>query len=330
MTRPNEEELRNAADQDDRAAHGGKPVDSSPVIVGQSELASRIQMYREKFNATQNRIADFILKDEKAVLQMSIYEMAEKIGTSVATVTRFSQLIGYEGLADMKFHMQQQAVVLSQDIGIARDDSINVIKQKVLQFSENALHSCFLSLDNDALEQAVDAVDRAGSILLCAAGSASGIVQTATGLFLSMGFRAFGTHDVLIMMRQAVMLREGDVLIAISYDGQAKNTGDVMMLAKKSGAKVILITAVRESLLSRYADCILLTPPRTGGNAMNITATTLCQLSIIQLLMLGAMTRDGKGRHERSRVQLQLSDLNRYDIKQKEITLSRVRNVEEN
>ena len=304
-------------------------IKNHAVIEGQSELASRITLYREKFNATQNRIADFILRDEKAVIQMSIYEMAEKIGTSVATVTRFCQQIGYDGLSDMKFHMQQQAVTLSQDIGLARNDSINVIKQKVLQFSENTLHSCLMNLDNDTLEKAVDALDRAGTIFLCASGSASGIVQTALGLFLSMGFRASAAQEVLIQMRQAVFLKKGDVLIAISYDGQAKSTGDAMMLAKRCGASVILITAKKESLLAQYADYILMTPPRTGGNAMNITATTICQLSIIQLLMLGAMTRDEQGRHERSRLQLHLSDLNRYDLKQKQIPLGKMRAVEE-
>ena len=102
------------------------------LIEEQSELVSRIAMYRPKFNASQKRIAEFLLSDEKTVFEMNIYEMAEKIGTSVATVTRFCQLIGYEGLADMKFHMQQQAVSLSRDIGITRRDSINVIKQKAL------------------------------------------------------------------------------------------------------------------------------------------------------------------------------------------------------
>ena len=82
---------------------------------------------------------------------MSIYEMAEKIGTSVATVTRFCQMIGYSGLAEMKFHMQQQAVSLEKDIGITRNDSVNVIKQKMMRFSENALHRCLMDLNNDAL-----------------------------------------------------------------------------------------------------------------------------------------------------------------------------------
>ena len=299
------------------------------IIEGQSELSSRIGLYRPKFNGTQQKIADFLLADEQAVLDMSIYDMAEKIGTSVATVTRFCQMIGYSGLADMKFHMQQQAVALEGDIGITRSDSVNVIKQKMMQFSENALHSCLMGLDNDALEQAIEVVGKAHRIMLTASGSAGGVTQSAVGLFMNMGFDAFRVEDQLLQLRTAANLGKEDALIAVSYDGRAKSTGDAMMLAQKAGAKVILITSVRESLLGSYADIILLTPARAAGNAMNITATALCQLSILQLLMVGAVTRYYERFREKSRQQLKLSDLDRYDMKQKEITLSTARSAEQ-
>ena len=299
------------------------------IIEGQSELSSRIGLYRPKFNGTQQKIADFLLADEQAALDMSIYDMAEKIGTSVATVTRFCQMIGYSGLADMKFHMQQQAVALEGDIGITRSDSVNVIKQKMMQFSENALHSCLMGLDNDALEQAIEVVGKAHRIMLTASGSAGGVTQSAVGLFMNMGFDAFRVEDQLLQLRTAANLGKEDALIAVSYDGRAKSTGDAMMLAQKAGAKVILITSVRESLLGSYADTILLTPARAAGNAMNITATALCQLSILQLLMVGAVTRYYERFREKSRHQLKLSDLDRYDMKQKEITLSTARSGEQ-
>ena len=299
------------------------------IIEGQSELSSRIGLYRPKFNGTQQKIADFLLADEQAALDMSIYDMAEKIGTSVATVTRFCQMIGYSGLADMKFHMQQQAVALEGDIGITRSDSVNVIKQKMMQFSENALHSCLMGLDNDALEQAIEVVGKAHRIMLTASGSAGGVTQSAVGLFMNMGFDAFRVEDQLLQLRTAANLGKEDALIAVSYDGRAKSTGDAMMLAQKAGAKVILITSVRESLLGSYADIHLLTPARAAGNAMNITATALCQLSILQLLMVGAVTRYYERFREKSRHQLKLSDMDRYDMKQKEITISTARSGEQ-
>ena len=298
---------------------------NAAIIEGESEFSSRIALYRPKMNAIQNKIADFLLQDEKAAAEMSIYEMAQQIGTSVATVTRFCQMIGYEGLADMKFHMQQQAVAISQDIGILRSDSINVIKQKSLQFSEASLHSCLMDLDNDVLEKAVEAVGKADQIMLCAMGNAAGIALSGAALLMSMGFDAFTVSDYLLQMRTAARLGKKDVLIAISYDGQAKTTGDSMMLAKKVGASVILITSVRDSLLSKYADYVLYTPARTGGNSMNITATALCQMSILHVLALGAVTRYYERVSRMGKQQMALSDLSRYDVRQKEIGVGYMR-----
>lgn len=295
------------------------------VIDGESEFAARIAMYRPKMKASQNRIADFLLRDEKAALEMNIYEMAEKIGTSVATVTRFCQFIGYEGLADMKFHMQQQAVSLSQDMGILHTDSVNVIKQKALQFSESSLRSCLMGVDNEDLEQAVEKIGAARQIMLCAMGNAGGIVQSGAALLMSMGFDAFTVSDYLLQLRTAAGLDERDVLIAISYDGQAKTTGDTMMLAKEQGASVILITSVKDSLLAKYADYIFYTPARTAGNAMNITVTALCQMSILHVLALAAVTRHYDRVSRFSRRQLELSELGRYDDRQKEIAIARMR-----
>ena len=108
-----------------------------------------------------------------------------------------------------------------------------------------------MGLDNESLEQAVERVGRAERIMLCGNGSAGGVVQAAAGLLMSMGFAAFTVHDDLLQLRTVAILTEKNVMIAISYDGQAKSTGDAMMLAKKSGAAVILITSMKESLLSR-------------------------------------------------------------------------------
>ena len=39
---------------------------NAAIIEGESEFSSRIALYRPKMNAIQNKIADFLLQDEKA------------------------------------------------------------------------------------------------------------------------------------------------------------------------------------------------------------------------------------------------------------------------
>lgn len=249
------------------------------VIESCSEFSARVKLNYQKFSSSERRVAEYLLKNETRCKELTIYQMAAEIGTSVATITRFSQTLGYHGLADMKFNLQQSTLnLVNEDMGIRRDDNVNVIKQKALQYTQNAMQECIMKMDNAVLEQAIHAIGNAERVMLCGIGS--GIVHAGVGLFLTAGINAGFVEDTLLQMRSVAMLQPGDVLIAISYDGYAKDIGDAMMLAREREVHTILITSVHDTLLSNYAEMELYTPARSLGNAMSITATSTCQLAV--------------------------------------------------
>ena len=283
------------------------------VLQGRSEFASRVDLYEAKLNASQKKIAAYLLAHEAECLELSIYEIAENIGLSVATVTRFCQALGYAGLAEMKFHIRQQEVAFTpNDMGIHKTDDMNAIKQKSSQFSENAMRGCVLGLDNAVLDRAVDAIAHAKTVMMTAIGSAGGICKALSGLYVSAGIYAVQYDDALYELRMASMLKKGDVVIAISHDGQAKTTGDVMMVAKDKEAQTILVTSATESLLAGYADMLLQTPARTRGNALNIAASQLCQMQVLQILLIGVITKYHDRFAKIGAEQMRLNEMNRY------------------
>ena len=300
------------------------------MINGYSDFHARVEMNRPKYNALQNRLADYLIDNEHRVLEKNIYEIASENDTSVATVTRFCQMIGYTGLADMKFHIQQQEVAfVNREFGITRNDDINILKNKVLQYSQSVVHDCIIHLDNDEVERAVEALGNADTILFTAIGSAGGICRTGVGLFLSAGLNALMMPDGLMTLRKAAALQAGDVLVTISYDGFAKETGDAMMLAREAGAFVIFITSAPDSLLAKYADVILKTPARSPGNAMSITVTTNCQIQILQVLLLAVMTKYNEKLEKTSQKRMQITTMERYSPKEKAIRVGKVRITDE-
>jgi len=299
--------------------------DQEPLIESCSEFSARVKLNYQKFSSSERRVAEYLLKNEVRCQEMTIYQMAEEIGTSVATITRFSQTLGYHGLADMKFNLQQSALnLVSEDMGIRRDDNVNVIKQKALQYTQTAMQECVMKMNNAVLEQAIHAIGHAGYVMLCGIGSASGIVHAGVGLFLTAGINASFVEDTLLQMRSVAMLQPGDVLIAISYDGYAKDIGDAMMLAREKKVHTILITSVQDTLLANYAEMELYTPARSMGNAMSITATSMCQLAVLQSLMVGVVAMYYDSLSQRSATQLHLSEIKRYDYKQTELHIGRM------
>ena len=63
-------------------------------------LAERLK--ESKLTNQQHRIADYFLKNEERIGNMSSMDVAREIGVSDASIIRFSRAIGYKGFTDLK------------------------------------------------------------------------------------------------------------------------------------------------------------------------------------------------------------------------------------
>lgn len=295
------------------------------LMEGGNDLLSKIKLAYDKFSASEKKIAEYIVNSEGEFRNLSIHQMAKEIGTSSATISRFCKTLGYDGLAEMKFQLKDEAVaVVQEDMDIHYGDSINIVKQKALLFTQEEMKKCVIQLDNEALEKAVDAIGKADKVMLCGVGTASGLAMTGVGMFMAAGIPAMIVSDSLLQLRTVSMLGKNDVIIAITYDGYSKDTVDSLMVAKKSGVTTILITSKEKTLAMSYADIVLYTPTRNVTNAMSITATSVCQISVLQSLVLGIATKYHDKLQPNANWQMQVSNLKRYEKKQSEIDIERV------
>ena len=62
------------------------------------------------FSPTEQKIATFILENTFEVIDMTIEDMAEKIGTSVASISRFTKKIGFESFYLLKLGIAKEFV----------------------------------------------------------------------------------------------------------------------------------------------------------------------------------------------------------------------------
>lgn len=295
-------------------------------LQARSEFVGRIELYQTKFSAKERQIADYLIEHEDSLDRGTIYDLAREVGTSPATLVRFAKRLGYTGYADLKFHVLQGKLALpDHDIGIRSGDSINVFKQKAVQFTTKSLSECIMDTDNHAFERAIDLISHAKSLILVGNGSSSGIAQAGAGLFLSIGVRSYSVGDSLLLTRTSAYLTSKDVMLSISYNGYSKSSTDAMMIAKRAGAATILVTSCQDSLMSRYADVVLYTPARNAANALNISTTDICQLAILQTLQIGVWMHDPAACQKRSAEMFRLTELGNYDGQQGELSLDRVK-----
>ena len=267
----------------------------------------------DQLGGAEKKAASYILEHGVACARMSVSQLAETCGCSTASIVRLCKDLGYSGFSELKFNIQQSGYVFSEgNLSISQTDTPEAMMEKTFRFTQHSLNSMAQLLDNEALEHASQAIGKANLVLFCAMGSACGAALAGVNHLLSAGINAYFPMDDLLQLRTAAYFRPNDVVIGINYDCNAKNVADTLMIAKKNGATTILITSIPDGLCSHYADIILRTPKRNANNALNYSTTTMCQVMIVHLLIVGAWQWSGAALQERSAEMRALTYMKRY------------------
>lgn len=290
------------------------------------EYVSRIRSRYSVMSESEKKIADYILSNDFVNEDSSINNLAAATGTSVSTVVRFCKTLGFKGYAEFKFYCQKGILSpLSGQIEISNHDSAGTIKQKVAEFSKNAINNSILYTDNQEIERAINALSRARQILVCGEGSASGIALLAVNTFMNLGIPSYTIQDPLAQIRTASFLGEQDVVIGITNCGYIKDVVDTLAVAKENGATTICITGLNDSLVTKYSDVCLCTTHRDNQSPLDLPTTTICQMITLHTLQIGYIVRNNADIEENVKNMHQVSELKRYDFAVGSISKERVK-----
>src|ERR1700752_5506810 len=83
--------------------HAGAGGNATGVGVHNSDgVLVRVRTLLPEFTGALQRVAEQVLTDPAAASRATIVELAERSGTSPATVTRFCRALGFDGYADLR------------------------------------------------------------------------------------------------------------------------------------------------------------------------------------------------------------------------------------
>lgn len=290
------------------------------------EYKSRIRNKYGSMSESEKRIADFILQEDFVNEDSSINNLAQATGTSVSTIVRFCKTLGFKGYAEFKFYCQKGILSpLSGQVEIDSRDSASALKQKVAEFTKNAINNSIMYTDNNEIERAIEALSKAKQILVCGEGSASGIALLAVNTFMNLGIPSYSIQDPLAQIRAASFLGENDLVIGITNCGYIKDVVDTLAVAKEQGATTLCITGLNDSLVTKYSDICLCTTLRDNQSPLDLPTTTICQMVTLHTLQIGYIARNNKDISERVKDLYQLSEMKRYDFTLTSIEKERVK-----
>ncbi len=255
---------------------------------------------REKYmhmSKAEKRISDFILANTFRSLGMTAQDLADESGVSAASVIRYVQNLGFDGLSAFKMAL---AAANSQDDDwnatvdpiIHTEDSLQTLSGKLESLINGATKDFFYQLDYEALEQAICKVRNARRIYLLGIGAS---MLPAYDLFHKLkraDYNADYHFDINMCVEFFHYIDDRDLVIAFSYSGQSREILYACQIARERQTPILAVTRREESPLRRLADISLLIPNQEA--VVRIGAFTSLHNSLLMgdLLYLGSVQKN--------------------------------------
>lgn len=256
-------------------------------------VIENIKRYYSKMYAAEKKVATYILDHATEVISMSVSELAERTGTSDATIIRMCKRIEYSGFYQMKINLasecgQQQLLISSQPNDIF--EFFDEISKSIAKAARN--------INMDVLQICIDLISNARTVYFVAWGNTETIADDFAHRLSRIGIQTFVSPIPEYTIRSINLGTKEDVLIAISHSGTSIQVIQSIELAKKLGIKTILITNTKDSEASAITDFSLCTDSKDTvfydlGGASHVLEMTL--VDAILYFMTKNITQMNKG-----------------------------------
>lgn len=249
----------------------------------------------DTFFEAEKKIADYMMENKAAVVDMTVGELARASGTSDATVSRFCRRCGFKGFHNLKLTLarevledEQKDQSVSNDIdrGDIRQSLQNILANKVAELTETVN-----MMDADNLEQILRRLENARMVQLAAVGNTIPVAMDGAFKLNQLGIPAVAGEIWEAQAAYTFNLGPEDVVLIISNSGSSRRLQSLAQGAKENRSTVIVITNNPDSPLARISDYRIVTSTREKLLTeefwfSRVTATAV--MEILYLLLLNS------------------------------------------
>jgi arabinose-5-phosphate isomerase len=136
-----------------------------------------------------------------------------------------------------------------------------------------------------------------GRVVVSGVGKSGHIARKLAATLASTGTPAFFLHAAEANHGDLGMIQPDDVLLALSYSGESEELTSIVPIAKRRGAKLVVMSGAGESSLARHADVWLDTHVDKEACPMKLapTASTTAMLALGDALAVALLEARGFG-----------------------------------
>ena len=169
------------------------------------------------------------------------------------------------------------------------------VARRVLGVEARALSDLAEGLDPRFAEAVEAMFDAAGKVVCTGMGKSGHVARKIAATMASTGTPAVFVHPAEASHGDLGMIEPGDVVLALSKSGEARELADILAYAKRFSIPLVAMTEAPDSALGRAADLVLLLPaaPEATAELNAPTTSTTLQLALGDALAVALLERRG-------------------------------------
>jgi RpiR family carbohydrate utilization transcriptional regulator len=266
-------------------------------MADQEVLLLTIRGLMPSLNPALKKIGQYILDDPGRIKLLRIKDLAAECGVAEATVTRFVKTIGLSNFQELKIRIAEITTDRGRSEELVYDDvtnkdSLQSIVDKIVFTNIEAMKNTKRIIDADAMQRAIDALDRSDKIDIYGAGGSFITAMNAAMRFYRIGKRCGIYNDPNQQAVSASLLTPKDVAIGICNSGRTASTVTALKKAKESGARTICITNFSRTPITEQAEIVLYTSTQDSAFFQESMVSRVAQIIIIDILYAGLAVKN--------------------------------------
>lgn len=252
---------------------------------GLFSLMSRIDGMSNQFTKTDWKIVQFIKSSPQEFLDGSAQSLAGKINVSDASIVRFAQKVGFSGLSELKYTLQNE---LEKESSIISHNSYTLLMQDYNILTE-ALFNLIKPDYVDILREQMLAAKR---IYIVGLDQNRNVAELAANKFtlLGMDVQAITTRDALKF--RASLATQEELFLIITFSGNRHFLAEALGEIIKNDSYTALISNYEKSICSAYADIVFLIPKTNSLENHDTITREIYILMLFDIIFLSFLNED--------------------------------------
>ena len=253
------------------------------------DIVLHLRKLEDSLPRREQQVAKFLLANMEFAVHLTLTEIADRVGVSVATVNRFCRSLGCDGFKQFKILFAQNVAVSLQYLRSSSTtaSSTEQMVGNVFNAISNAIAKAQNQLNYKTLERAIHTLAASKRLAFLGVGGGSASIATeGANRFFRLGILAEVQHDGYMQRMLASTYGLGDTVVAISSTGEPQELLDSIRISHQYGASTIGITPPDSPLAKACDIAITLDCPEDADIYMP-TASRFAFLATLDVLATG-------------------------------------------